>query len=118
MLKIQNFEEKKISKDSFLWRMSNGKMILVSEMDTQHLFNVLKMIWNNICPENWEVGDVRKYRFNSFYTQTYFLESFSKIMSEVSTRNDVPQNYIEQLSLMRAKFKRRISAVKSIKEKK
>jgi hypothetical protein len=54
------------------WREHSGKLTRPSAMRTGHLFNTLKMIWNNRMPEQCRVGEfVRLYSFGPNYPDEY-----------------------------------------------
>lgn len=78
-----------VSKD-FKWRSSSQGDIPMSQMKTGHLFNTVRMIWNNFMPlEATVVADGETPRFYTFsarrHSKTYMLEAIKhgvRVLSE------------------------------------
>jgi hypothetical protein len=80
------------------WRQANGKEINIRDMDTVHLFNSLKMVYNHFA----EVYDLPTYMFGNEYE--YYkamvmddpfgmLKVIEVLNSELYGRRDLPKKY-------------------------
>ena len=76
---------------SFRWK-TNGfipnyeQFLEPKEMETSHLFYILRMVWNNSCPEAMRIGKVKLYRFGPHYTSTYMANAVYHIGNELGKR--------------------------------
>ena len=73
----------------FIWRNRFGEKIPLLGMDTNYLYNTVKMIWNNvIAPEN-SFGDVIFWEFdNRNYPPEYLREVLRFGISILRSRNE------------------------------
>lgn len=88
---------------NFRWKMAavnGGDALRPSEMRTGHLFNVVKMIWNNKMPREWRVGAVKLYNFGPSHSDEYLKTSICHIMAELMQRNDLTSDQVEMLREM------------------
>ena len=70
-------------------------------MDTSHLFNTLKMIWNNSVPAPYRVGtNIRLYHFGAFYTDDYMRAAIYALGHELTGRS----LYAQQAELLRQMY--------------
>lgn len=90
------------------WRTNRGPRMLPEEMASTHLFFTLRMIWNNHCPEQHTVGDVKRYKFGGEYTPEYFRQAVQQIVPELQTWKDLPTWMIQHLDEMWKHFHNRI----------
>jgi hypothetical protein len=44
------------TRDDYIWETEKGESLYVSEMNTTHLFNAFRMLWNNTLPSDRQVG--------------------------------------------------------------
>lgn len=74
---------------NFQWRQAGGKgLIRPSDMATGHLFNTLKMIWNNSAPFEHRIQPIRLYHFDpKFYTADYMTKAVEELSAELSARD-------------------------------
>lgn len=86
------------------WRTRDNTLIAPAQMRTGHIFNTLRMIWNNKLPDYMRVGDVRLYKFNSFYTDEYMAQAIIHLYDELLTRNNVTVEQQRQLAEMHRKM--------------
>lgn len=87
---------------NFRWKMAavnGGDHLRPSEMRTGHLFNVVKMIWNNKMPAHMRIGSVKLYNFGPSHSDEYLKTSICHIMAELMQRNDLT---LEQVNMLRA----------------
>ena len=98
------------------WRMKNGQMIDVMEMDVNHLRNVLKMILRSsnyycehceyivdnkkyphrsMCPNNIINSDVYSYRESQFELNGDIAQSFNDDMEQSEMEMEVELNSLE-----------------------
>ena len=84
----------------FKWRDRKGKFHKVEDMDTSYLFNTLKMIWNNVVPEQYRIEPIYLYDFGSFYTSEYMATAVSCIVNELNNRFDITPLQITWLDTM------------------
>lgn len=83
-------------------------------METRHLFNTLRMIWNNHMPVDARVGAVRLYRFNPrTHSQRYLGEAIHQIGRELARRPDLSVGQRIQVEQMADYLRRRTTAVTS-----
>jgi hypothetical protein len=70
------------------WRTGEGHFLQPKEMETRHLFMILKMIWNNTMPAYVRVGHVKLYDFTPtyFYTRQYMKQAIYNIAWELGQR--------------------------------
>lgn len=88
---------------NYRWKMAaanGGDHLRPSEMRTGHLFNVVKMIWNNKMPREWRVGAVKLYEFGPSHSDEYLKTSICHIMAELMQRSDLTFDQVEMLRAM------------------
>lgn len=74
---------------NFVWIPADGAALRPSLMSTNHLFNVLKMIWNNRMPALAHVGTPIYYNFPE-HSDDYLKESILNIYAELRKRDLSP----------------------------
>lgn len=92
---------------NFKWRMSGNKgFISIDKMETSHLYNTLKMIWNHSVPDyTYIVQPFKKYSlFGPHYTPEYMLKSMKFMLEELGRRDDVTDKMMEGITYMAAMF--------------
>lgn len=82
------------------WRSNGGELHAPAEMATRHLFHTLRMIWNNVMPEEARVGFVKLYWFGPQYTPRYLREATLHIGRELLGRPDLQPEWRAQLDRM------------------
>lgn len=88
---------------NYRWKMAavnGGDHLRPSEMRTSHLFNVVKMIWNNKMPAHMRIGSVKLYRFGQSHSDEYLKTSICHIMAELMQRSDLTREQVEMLRVM------------------
>ena len=71
----------------FKWRTAQGEYLLIEHVGTQHLFNILKMIWNNFMPSEARIYPLKLYNFNSYYSDEYMRQAIKEIIPELMRRD-------------------------------
>lgn len=85
----------------WVWKTSDNRRLSPSNMDTNHLFNTLKMIWNHFMPTEFRITPFKQYSyFSSFYTREYLGEAIQKIGKELLNRDDLTPSQKDQLQYM------------------
>jgi hypothetical protein len=77
------------SDSEYRWLAKNGRKLLPSEMETSHLFYVIRMIWNNSMPEDAKIEPYVKYTDILEWTPKYVKDSLTNIIEELKSRKDV-----------------------------
>lgn len=91
------------------WRPANGRApMLPAGMDTRHLFNTLKMIWNNRMPSYARVGEtVRLYAFGASHPDDYLKQAIYELAWELGKRSDLTPYEVSVLDQMAAHLDRK-----------
>jgi hypothetical protein len=76
----------------FLWRTHAGVLWRVSDMDTNHLFNTVRMLHNNTVPPAFRVlcpdtGDFIRYPDIKSWDEFYFEEAYAILRNELDSRD-------------------------------
>lgn len=70
----------------FVWRTHDGRELTPQEMETKHLFNTLKMVWNHSCPVRAQIRPFKRWWFGPSYTKTYMANAVRFMYAELLTR--------------------------------
>jgi hypothetical protein len=72
-----------------VWRDRFGHKTPLSDLETSHLYHIVKMIWNNVLrPEN-PFGNVIQWSFNKeTYPRAYLQKIFTNGLVELKSRPD------------------------------
>lgn len=87
------------AKRSFRWIMQTGESIQVHKMKTSHVFNSLRMIYNNTCPRGMETRLVFK-RYVLNRPASYWKQAVKSLVKELVTRKDLTPSQLSELSVM------------------
>lgn len=71
---------------SFFWIQHNGEKIHPTEMKTTHLFNALKVVWNNSVSEEYQIDTARPWL--PVWSKTYCRKAIANLFSELMNRID------------------------------
>jgi len=91
-------------KNNFRWRDKSGSFHNPSEMETRHLFYILRMIWNHSMPENLRIVPYIAYKFIDFYSVEYMSNAVKAIGEELLTRNDINPKWRNEIDFMASHF--------------
>jgi hypothetical protein len=92
----------------FHWRMNGGELVQPANMQSTHLFYVVRMVWNNCCPPDKRVGKVKLYEFGPTYTTAYMRLAVRAMLEELAKRRDLPQWCRGELALMAGHLQRNV----------
>ena len=103
-----NIETKELTHDDihlpankFRWRDREGEFHDIEQMDTRHLFNTVRMIWNHSMPEAVRSTSYKRYTFSPFYTQAYMEYAIRHICRELWSRTDMTDVQREEIESFR-----------------
>lgn len=83
--------------NQFTWRQNGGVFTRLCDMETSHLVNCIKMVWNNSVPSVYRFRNGRLYNFNSFYTDAYFKCAITCMSITLSQRTNMTKSQIDIL---------------------
>jgi len=87
----------KIAK-SFMWKSIKGP-IAPRDMETSHLFFVVRMLWNNCAPAHLKLEPYKRWKIH--YSAEYQKEAVQQMLMELSKRPDVEERFLQQLQFMK-----------------
>ena len=99
---IERGEGTAITEKVWMWRMKNGHLVAPMDMTTKHLFNTVKMLWNNLAPAEHRIGKAKLYRFGPSYTPEYLREAAKNITAELAGRKDLTTQHLAMLVFMKS----------------
>lgn len=71
----------------FRWLARSGDLYRVQDMETSHLFNTVKMVWNHSVPEEHKIDrNHKRYTFGNAYSYTYIRLAMYCMLRELQTR--------------------------------
>jgi hypothetical protein len=84
-------------KDNFIWTTHDNEHLTLSQMNTIHIFNAMKMVYNNILSEHMSVNEVWYNRSWHLDEDNYlqYLLSMVVFCEEIERRGNLPEKYIE-----------------------
>jgi hypothetical protein len=87
-----------LSKSSFRWKTIEGKILKLHEMETSHIFNSMKMIFNHLAEANGgkPVNFANKYSLYKILAKTEINKLAAQVMlfiEEIERRGDLPEQY-------------------------
>ena len=83
------------------WRDRFGVFHKPRDMETRHLFHVIRMIWDHSMPSQWQTKWLRRYVFPKYYTVEYMAASVRIILPELLNRKDLTEEQWFWLQFMR-----------------
>ena len=84
----------------FAWKDKDNNYHQIHDMETRHLFYILKMIWNHSMQDDFKLKPYKKYYFSDFYTEKYMIDAVRSILPELLMRNDLDDDWKYQLDFM------------------
>lgn len=98
---------KQVSIAGFQWRDRKGSFHYPSNMETRHLFMTLVMIWNHTMPASHRIFKSGSwvhhfYTFGPFYTKEYAASAILAMSSELFTRHNLEDSWIDTLNHMKS----------------
>lgn len=94
----------KVEQD-FLWQITTGEWKSVQEMDSSHIFNSLKMLWNHFA----EVYNLQTVWFTKSYPDVFWrvqsepkevARTMAVFLKELYRRKDLPHKYYGPMSII------------------
>lgn len=82
-----------------VWKTQDGRRLQIGDMETSHLFNTVRMLWNHFAPAHYQLHPFRKYRIRM--RRTYILTRLEAMLTELSARKDeLTEQQLDQLAFM------------------
>lgn len=75
----------------FAWRDRKGEFHLLENMETRHLFHVVRMIWDHSMPLEFRTNYPKRYTFPEFYTTDYMALAVKMGLPELLARKDLEE---------------------------
>jgi hypothetical protein len=85
---------------NFYWLTQTCDIIHPTAMNTPHLFNALKMIWNNVCPKQFRILPFREWGGIPQWDTEVRRKAIRNLLNELMNRNDRTQGMNDALNLM------------------
>ena len=87
-------------KGSFRWTTSYGETLTLDEMDTKHIFNCMKMIWNHLAAENklptfWFTHVYREYEYMARKMPKKLIQQLLLFIYVIEERGDLSDRHRE-----------------------
>jgi len=80
------------------WRTAKGEIVMVKDMDSQHIFNSIRMLFNNIAPEDLRISGGIKYSDIGLDKDDCYV-AIREMIAELELREDSElQNFFSHLS--------------------
>jgi hypothetical protein len=83
------------------WRDKQGEFHKIEDMETRHLFHVVRMVWDHSVPEEWQTSFRTRYHFPEFYTELYMALTIRLMLPALLVRSDLTPEMWYWLSYMR-----------------
>lgn len=97
--------------NTWRWKTKDDIYIHPNDMETRHLFYVLRMIWNHFMPEELKIQPYNKYRFSSFYNNDYLKTAIIACGKALEFRDDLTARMKSELDFMAENFKKQYPAL-------
>lgn len=87
-----------LMKRPFLWRTMEGEVLTLAEMETKHIFNSMKMVFNHLAEEFgadpvWFVHTYRDYQHRANHDPDALAYQVLTFIAEIEARGDLPEKY-------------------------
>lgn len=66
------------------WVTQDKRRIKIKDMDTNHIINTIKMLWNHTAPEEWRLKPYRVYKIKM--TKQYVMVCLQAMVEELRNR--------------------------------
>lgn len=86
--------------NQFKWVDKFGQQHLIDDMETRHLFHVVRMIWDHSMPREWQTSYKRRYIFPEFYNIDYMSLAVRLILPALLHRKDLTPEMMYWLNFM------------------
>lgn len=86
--------------EGFLWRTMEGETLALSEMETSHVFNCMKMVFNHLAKvwggrPVWFTKEYGDYTEGAARDPARLAGLVVFFMAEIIRRGDLPEKYVE-----------------------
>lgn len=75
--------------DQFKWRDKHGNFHKVEDMETRHLFHVVRMVWDHSMPPGHQTSFKNRYTFPPFYSEDYMALAVRLMLPALFHRRDL-----------------------------
>lgn len=99
---------------NFRWTTMDCQTLKLQEMATSHLFNCIKMMWNNLVPAQYRVGHFVEYKAIRKWSSKKRAYAIANLFHELLNRNDRTKGMDETLERMYS-YMQKNHELKSIK---
>lgn len=73
----------------YKWRDSRGQFHKIDDMETRHLFHVVRMVWDHSMPHEFQTNFLNRYRFPEFYHESYMALTVRLMLPVLFNRRDL-----------------------------
>lgn len=99
---------KPVKSDGFKWKDQYGKFWDLADMRTDHLYYVIRMVWNHSAPDHLKLKPYKSYKFGNYYSVEYIKVAVEHMWKELSTRPNLTYKMKADLSFMENAYRRRL----------
>lgn len=89
-----------MAQEQFIWITSDLRKIKLVDVKSNHLVNIIKMIWNNTVPISCLISPVKYYSLDFKKHGDYYKRSLYEISKELARREDLSNLEIYYLRRM------------------
>jgi hypothetical protein len=81
----------------FVWKTHKGITYYPEQMETPHLFYSVRMLFNNVVPAPYRVGEFKSYPDIKTWSPGYLYAAMYALASELFNREDLDSDLADQL---------------------
>ena len=89
--------------EHYMWCDRHGELHSVEEMETRHLFHIVRMIWDHSVPKEHQTDFKKRYTFSEFYSKEYLALSVRLMLPVLLLRKDLEPYMIYWINFIRDK---------------
>jgi len=89
---------------NFRWVCMDTRVMHPCEMQTSHLFNSIKMIWNHKTPAAWRIQPYTEYKGVRKWGNKETKYAIKNLMCELMNRSDLTPGMIDAIKKMHSHF--------------
>ena len=100
-----------IKHGEFTWKTAKGEILLLSQMETKHIFNCAKLLFNHVA-ELYGGKEINRTRHIPVWSEKAqrdpieFLQPFKVFYEEIERRGDLPDEYRVAWERIKAQFEK------------
>lgn len=76
----------------FQWRCQDKRVLRIGDMETRHIFNCVRMLWNHHVPEHMQLKPFKRYVIRM--RRGYIIGAMYAMLQELLTRKLIPKSVI------------------------